>query len=263
MKAAQPICIAFSNADVSKSEVLISSNAIGVTGGNEGIITIPRFAGDWGVYRIVFFDKGLSVNAIVWFWVNSNKISHTKYAIINPAKGFSLTLDDASTYLICYAGIDADNIKNICFSAVISRSSSNTKGGILNIKSEIPQSTLSLEENVLKCTTTVWVRIYVIKLWNSKRALIYLYSTSSGRDAYLKYKVDGRCSVLVVANDSGGSVSCFIVGVSVSRACSITWLVNTNPNVKVTYENNIVTISGISTWFSASMISTRDIEIMK
>lgn len=72
MKAAQPICIAFSNTDVSKSEVLISSNAIGVTGGNEGIITIPRFAGDWGVYRIVFFDKGLSVNAIVWFWVNSN-----------------------------------------------------------------------------------------------------------------------------------------------------------------------------------------------
>ena len=65
LEAAQPICIAFSNADVSKSEVLISSNAIGVTGGNEGIITIPRFAGDWGVYRIVFFDKGLSVNAIV------------------------------------------------------------------------------------------------------------------------------------------------------------------------------------------------------
>lgn len=76
MEAAQPICIAFSNTDVSKSEVLISSNAIGVTGGNEGIITIPRFAGDWGVYRIVFFDKGLSVNAIVWFWVNSNARKH-------------------------------------------------------------------------------------------------------------------------------------------------------------------------------------------
>lgn len=73
MEAAQPICIAFNNADVSKSEVLISSNAIGVTGGNGGIITIPRFAGDWGVYRIVSFDKGLSVNAIVWFWVNSKK----------------------------------------------------------------------------------------------------------------------------------------------------------------------------------------------
>ena len=78
MEAAQPICIAFSNADVSKSEVLISSNAIGVTGGNEGIITIPRFAGDWGVYRIVFFDKGLSVNAIVWFWVNSKRIRQFK-----------------------------------------------------------------------------------------------------------------------------------------------------------------------------------------
>ena len=81
MKAAQPICIAFSNADVSKSEVLISSNAIGVTGGNEGIITIPRFAGDWGVYRIVFFDKGLSVNAIVWFWVNSKGVTFKDIAV--------------------------------------------------------------------------------------------------------------------------------------------------------------------------------------
>lgn len=63
-EAAQPICIAFSNTDVSTSKVLISSNAIGVTGGNEGIITIPRFAGDWGIYRIVFFDKGLSVNVV-------------------------------------------------------------------------------------------------------------------------------------------------------------------------------------------------------
>ena len=86
MKAAQPICIAFSNADVSKSEVLISSNAIGVTGGNEGIITIPRFAGDWGVYRIVFFDKGLSVNAIVWFWVNSKSRIIFKDVTINTEK---------------------------------------------------------------------------------------------------------------------------------------------------------------------------------
>lgn len=86
MEAAQPICIAFSNADVSKSEVLISSNAIGVTGGNEGIITIPRFAGDWGVYRIVFFDKGLSVNAIVWFWVNSKSRIIFKDVIIETKK---------------------------------------------------------------------------------------------------------------------------------------------------------------------------------
>lgn len=63
-EAAQPICIAFSNADVSKSKVLISSNAVGVTGSNGGVITIPRFADDWGIYRIVFFDKGLSVNVV-------------------------------------------------------------------------------------------------------------------------------------------------------------------------------------------------------
>ncbi len=96
--------------------------------------------------------------------LNSNKVSYAKYEIINPAKEFSLTLDDASIYLVCYAGIDTDNVKNIGFSVVVSRSSSNTKGGVLNIKSEIPQATLSLKENVLKCTPTVWLRIFVIKL---------------------------------------------------------------------------------------------------
>lgn len=96
--------------------------------------------------------------------LNSNKVSYTKYKIIDPEKGFSLTLDDASIYLICCTGIDADNVRNIGFSVVISRSSSNTKGGILNIKTEIPQATLSLEKDVLKCTSTVWARIYVIKL---------------------------------------------------------------------------------------------------
>lgn len=96
--------------------------------------------------------------------LNSNKVSYVKYEIIDPEKGFSLTLDDASIYLICCAGIDADNVRNIGFSVVVSRSSSSTKGGILNIKTEIPQATLSLEKNVLKCTSTVWARIYVIKL---------------------------------------------------------------------------------------------------
>lgn len=96
--------------------------------------------------------------------LNSNKVSYAKYEIINPAKEFSLTLDDASIYLVCYAGIDTDNVKNIGFSVVVSRSSSSTKGGVLNIKSEIPQVTLSLKENVLKCTPTVWLRIFVIKL---------------------------------------------------------------------------------------------------
>lgn len=97
MEAAQPICIAFSNTDVSKSEVLISSNAIGVTGGNEGIITIPRFAGDWGVYRIVFFDKGLSVNAIVWFWVNSNALFTWKGELEEKVKN-TLTISKSNPY---------------------------------------------------------------------------------------------------------------------------------------------------------------------
>ena len=40
-----------------------------------------------------------------------------------------------------------------------------------------------MEENVLKCTTTVWVRIYVIKLWNSNAVkgyiLNHIYETSN------------------------------------------------------------------------------------
>ena len=51
---------------------------------------------------------------------------------------------------------------------VISRSSSNTKGSVLNVKTEVPQIKLSLNENVLKITATVWGRISAIKLWNSK-----------------------------------------------------------------------------------------------
>lgn len=65
LEAAQPICISFSDTDVSTAQAYVSSNAIGATGGKNGTITIPRFAGGWGTYRIVFLDKGLSVKAIV------------------------------------------------------------------------------------------------------------------------------------------------------------------------------------------------------
>ena len=64
LEAASPICIAFSDADASIAQVYVSSNAIGATGGKNGTIIIPRFACDWGIYRIVFLDKGLSVKAI-------------------------------------------------------------------------------------------------------------------------------------------------------------------------------------------------------
>lgn len=97
-------------------------------------------------------------------YLNGNKVSYTKYATINPEKESSLILDDASTYLVCYAGISMDNVRNIGFSVVISRSSSRTEGSVLNIKTEIPQIKLSLNENVLKITTTVWGKISAIKL---------------------------------------------------------------------------------------------------
>ena len=96
--------------------------------------------------------------------LNGNKVSYTKYVTINPAKESSLILDDASTYLVCYAGINRDNVENVGFSVVISRSSSRTKGLVLDIKTEVPQIKLSLNENVLKITATIWGKISAIKL---------------------------------------------------------------------------------------------------
>lgn len=96
--------------------------------------------------------------------LNGNKVSYTKYVTINPAKESSLILDDASTYLVCYAGINRDNVENVGFSVVISRSSSRTKGLVLDIKTEVPQIKLSLNENVLKITATIWGKICAIKL---------------------------------------------------------------------------------------------------
>ena len=92
---------------------------------------------------------------------------------------------------------------------------------------------------------------------------MHLYSASSNNNTYLKYKVDGRCTALVVANDSDGKTLCFIVGVNAFETCSISWLTNSNSSVKATYENKIITISGITTWFSSTIISTHNIEIIK
>ena len=125
-----------------------------------------------------------------------------------------------------------DNIKNICFSAVISRSSSNTKGGILNIKSEIPQSTLSLEENVLKCTTTVWVRIYVIKLWNSKSRIIFKDVTiKTEKDNYVVFasSKEYQLAIPVIINHEKFRNSIDIVSID-----STDWIIYSNVSQRVT-----------------------------
>lgn len=96
--------------------------------------------------------------------LNSNKVSYSEYVTINPSNGFSTVLDNKSTYLICYAGIDSDNIRNIGFSIVISRRSNAKSGGVLNIKSELNNVTLELDGNVFKITTSVWMVASIIKL---------------------------------------------------------------------------------------------------
>ena len=109
-------------------------------------------------------DSGTQTLPAAINYLYGNKVSYTKYVTINPAKESSLILDNASTYLVCYAGINRDNVENIGFSVVISRSSSETKGRVLDIKTEVSQIKLSLNENVLKITATIWGKISAIKL---------------------------------------------------------------------------------------------------
>lgn len=96
--------------------------------------------------------------------LNSNKVSYSEYVTINPSNGFSTTLDNKSTYLICYAGIDSDNIRNKGFSIVISRQSNAKNGGVLNIKSELNSITLELDGDIFKITTSIWLVASIIKL---------------------------------------------------------------------------------------------------
>ena len=66
----QPICVSFDGKnggtipDVSGNAVFVSSNSTGITGGQNGTVTVPAFNGGWGVYRILCLDEGLSVKMI-------------------------------------------------------------------------------------------------------------------------------------------------------------------------------------------------------
>ena len=66
---AQPIGISFAGTttgvmDISGFVALVSSNTVGVTGGSNATITIPRFGNDWGMYRVICLDEGLSVQSV-------------------------------------------------------------------------------------------------------------------------------------------------------------------------------------------------------
>lgn len=65
----QPISISFTGTttgemDISELVALVSQNDVGVTGGSNATITIPRFGGDWGSYHIICLDKGISVQLL-------------------------------------------------------------------------------------------------------------------------------------------------------------------------------------------------------
>lgn len=95
--------------------------------------------------------------------LNSKTVSYTTYKPINPSKGFLAELDNGCTYLVVYASLDNDNIRNVAFSIIISRISNSVKGGILNI-SNMSNIELTLEGNIFKIITPIWLRVALIKL---------------------------------------------------------------------------------------------------
>ena len=105
---------------------------------------------------------------------NSNSLTHAKRITINPSNGSSIILDDGSSYLICYSGIDKDNIKNIGFAVALSRASKERTGGILFIKSELTGINFVLDGNTLKVSTNMWTVMTLTKIWfNHKIAISY------------------------------------------------------------------------------------------
>lgn len=98
-------------------------------------------------------------------WWNSNSLTHAKRITINPSNGRSIILDDGSSYLICYSGIDKDNIKNIGFAVALSRASKERTGGILFIKSELTGINFVLDGNTLKVSTNMWTVMTLTKIW--------------------------------------------------------------------------------------------------
>ena len=96
--------------------------------------------------------------------LNSNSLTHAKRITINPSDGKSIILDDASSYLICYAGIDTDNIRNAGFAVALSRTSKEKTGGILSIKSELTGTNFALDGNTLKVSTNVWIVMTLTKI---------------------------------------------------------------------------------------------------
>lgn len=66
---AQSISISFASTttgvmDISGFVAMVSSNTVGVTGGSNATITVPRFGNDWGMYRIICLDENLSVQSV-------------------------------------------------------------------------------------------------------------------------------------------------------------------------------------------------------
>ena len=119
----------------------------------------------------------LAIEAVtigVWSRWNSNSLTHAKRITINPSAGRSIILDDGSSYLICYSGIDKDNIKNIGFAVALSRASKERTGGILFIKSELTGINFVLDGNTLKVSTNMWTVMTLTKIWfNHKIASLY------------------------------------------------------------------------------------------
>lgn len=92
--------------------------------------------------------------------LNSNTLKHSTYALIDPKNGKDIELENGRTYIVCYGTIGNDNVYNIGTSLILSRVHNNVKGCVLSISS-IDKVKISLDGNVLKVNTAIWLRLTI------------------------------------------------------------------------------------------------------
>lgn len=96
--------------------------------------------------------------------LNSNSLTHAERITINPSDGKSIILDDESSYLICYATINAANIVDMGFAVALSRMSEEKTGGILSVNPELSGTNFTLDGNTLKVSTNTWIVMTLTKI---------------------------------------------------------------------------------------------------
>lgn len=94
------------------------------------------------------------------FELNSKTLKYSTYALIDPKNGKDIELENGRTYIVCYGTIGNSNVYDIGASLILSRAYNNVKGSVLYIYS-IDKVKISLDGNILKVNTEIWLRLTI------------------------------------------------------------------------------------------------------